>query len=520
MTLKPIKNALISVSDKTEIVEFAKSLIALNTTIYSSGGTYKTLVNAGIVAKEVAEYTQFPEIMGGRIKTLHTKIHGGILARRGVDEDDMRRHDIMAIDLVVVNLYPFVETIKDPDTTLEQAIENIDIGGPTMIRSAAKNHCDVCVIVDNSDYNTLITALQNGGTDLATRQLLAQKAFAHTACYDAAIQQYLARHTEQIFTEQLPLAFTKKQELRYGENPHQTASFYTTDNQKLFCVGNCRQIQGKELSYNNIADADAAIHCLSQFSDPSCVIVKHANPCGVATDSGKTSITDIYQRAFNADKESAFGGIIAINCALTGQLAQQILNNQFTEVIIAPTASEEAQEILQSKPKIRLLLCDRPMQHPTKQLNYKSVRGGLLVQSSDDKLISLADCEVVTTTQPTATQLSDLSFAWKVAKCVKSNAIVYAKDLGIIGIGAGQMSRVNSARIAVHKAEQAGFSIAGSAMASDAFFPFRDSVDEAAKNGISCIVQPGGSIRDSEVINAANEHNIAMVLTKTRHFYH
>ena len=518
-----IKNAIISVSNKAGIVEFAKHLQALKINVYSSGGTCRLLRENNIAATEIASYTKFPEMMGGRIKTLHPKIHGGILARRDTDAQDLIEHNIVAFDLVVVNLYPFVATINKADCSYAEAVENIDIGGPTMLRSAAKNHKDVAVVVDTNDYRQLIEKIAAGTIDFDYRKLLAFKAFNHTADYDTSIQNYLAKQLDIKFPQQLQLSFSKKQNLRYGENPHQSAAFYSNDDTQIFAISNCRQLQGKELSFNNIADADAAINCLSQFANttPACVIVKHANPCGVAIGNNSDTIISVYQRAYAIDTESAFGGIIAINQTVESELASTIINTQFAEVIIAPTFSKQALQILSAKKNIRILESANAIEHNTnKQLLYKSVRGGLLVQNYDDLIIDVTKAEVVTNVKPSVAQLADLDFAWKVAKSVKSNAIVYAKNLSVIGIGAGQMSRVNSARIAIEKAKQANLEIAGSVMASDAFLPFRDSVDTAANNNIKCIVQPGGSRNDAKVIAAANDNNIAMVFTKTRHFYH
>lgn len=519
-----VTRALISVSDKTGIVEFAKQLSALGIEILSTGGTYKLLKDNQIQVVEVSEHTGFPEMMDGRVKTLHPKIHGGILARRGLDEAVMAEHNIAPIDLVVVNLYPFAQTVAKPDCTLADAIENIDIGGPTMVRAAAKNHASVGIIVNASDYDSVIAELkQNKTLSQKTRFDLAVKAFEHTAQYDGMIAQYLGcRLNDEVeqFARTFNVQMNKAQDLRYGENPHQTASFYVESNAKEASISTAKQLQGKELSYNNIADTDAALECVKSFAKPACVIVKHANPCGVAVSLD--GILDAYNLAYATDPESAFGGIIAFNRELDVETAKAIIERQFVEVIIAPSIADGVLAVTESKKNVRVLVCGKlpKIDERQAQFDFKRVNGGLLVQEQDLGMITKDDLKVVTDVAPTDEQLDDLIFAWKVAKYVKSNAIVYAKNRQTVGIGAGQMSRVNSARIAAIKAEHAGLEVQGAVMASDAFFPFRDGIDNAAKAGIKCIIQPGGSMRDEEVIAAANEHGIAMVFTGMRHFRH
>lgn len=519
--IQPVKRALISVSDKTGIVEFAQSLQALGVEILSTGGTYRLLKDNNVAVTEVSEYTGFPEMMDGRVKTLHPKVHGGILGRRGQDDAVMQEHGIDAIDMVVVNLYPFAATVAKPDCTLEDAIENIDIGGPTMVRAAAKNHAYVNIVVNAADYQSLIAEMQanDGGTSYATRFDLAIKAYEHTAAYDGAIANYFGQKVpggEAEFPRTFNLQFNKAQTMRYGENPHQRSAFYVEDAISEASIATATQIQGKELSYNNIADTDAALECVKQFSEPACVIVKHANPCGVAVAA---TIAEAYQLAFATDSESAFGGIIAFNRELDGPTASAIVDKQFVEVIIAPSISQAAIDAVSAKKNVRLLASGE-WQAPAKALDYKRVNGGLLVQDRDLAVITAADLKVASKRQPSEAEIRDLLFAWKVAKFVKSNAIVYAKNSQTIGVGAGQMSRVNSARIAAIKAEHAGLEVKGSVMASDAFFPFRDGIDNAAANGIAAVIQPGGSMRDEEVIAAADEHGMAMVFTGIRHFRH
>ncbi|KUJ82760.1 bifunctional phosphoribosylaminoimidazolecarboxamide formyltransferase/IMP cyclohydrolase [Microbulbifer flavimaris] len=517
-----IRRALISVSDKSGIVEFARELSAMGVELLSTGGTHRQLKEAGIPVVEVSDYTGFPEMMDGRVKTLHPKVHGGILGRRGTDDAVMSEHGITPIDMVVVNLYPFAQTVANPDCTLPDAIENIDIGGPTMVRAAAKNHKDVAIVVNASDYNGIIAEMKanDGALNQASRFDLAVKAFEHTASYDGAIANYLGAiqgGEKKPFPRTFNSQFIKKLDLRYGENPHQKSAFYAEANPAEASIATSEQLQGKELSYNNIADTDAALECVKAFSEPACVIVKHANPCGVAIAD---TIGKAYDLAFATDTESAFGGIIAFNRELDGETARTIVDRQFVEVIIAPSVSDEARAAVAEKKNVRLLACGQWSEERQPALDYKRVNGGLLVQDRDDGIITAADLKVVSKRQPTEEEIRDLLFTWKVAKFVKSNAIVYGKDGRTIGVGAGQMSRVNSARIAAIKAEHAGLEVKGSMMASDAFFPFRDGIDNAAAVGISCVIQPGGSIRDEEVIAAADEHDMAMVFTGMRHFRH
>ena len=519
--LVKVRRALISVSDKSGIGEFASALRALGVELLSTGGTYRLLRELGLDVTEVADYTGFPEMMDGRVKTLHPKVHGGILGRRGQDDDVMAAHGIDPIDMVVVNLYPFSATVANPDCTVEDAIENIDIGGPTMVRAAAKNHPFVTIVVNASDYGEILSEMQsNGGsTSLESRFNLAIKAYEHTAAYDGAIANHfgtLVPDGSPKFPRTFNAQFHKVQEMRYGENPHQQAAFYVEANPAEAGIATARQIQGKELSYNNVADTDAALECVKNFHQPACVIVKHANPCGVAIAG---SISEAYDLAFATDTESAFGGIIAFNRELDTKTAASIVERQFVEVIIAPSVSEEAAALVADKKNVRLLSCGE-WSAPGPALDYKRVNGGLLIQDRDLGMIIRDDLTVVSKCQPTEQQLQDLMFAWIVAKFVKSNAIVYAANGQTIGVGAGQMSRINSARIAVIKAEHAGLSVQGSVMASDAFFPFRDGIDNAGQAGIAAIIQPGGSIRDDEVIAAADEHGMAMVFTGMRHFRH
>ena len=515
-----ITRALISVSDKTGIVDFARSLQAQDVEILSTGGTAKLLAQSGISVIEVGDYTGFPEMMDGRVKTLHPKVHGGILGRRGTDEAVMAEHGIPPIDMIVVNLYPFESTIANPDCDLPTAIENIDIGGPTMLRAAAKNHAAVTVVTDAADYSRILQEMaENGGAvSSATRFDLAVKTFEHTARYDGAIANYLGARTggeTTTFPRTLSLQFKQVQTMRYGENPHQQAAFFVEHNVTEAGISTARQLQGKALSYNNIGDTDAALECVKQFDEgPACVIVKHANPCGVALGD---NLLEAYNRAYSTDPESAFGGIIAFNHELDAETAQAIVERQFVEVIIAPSISAEAVEVVSAKKNVRLLTCGE-WSEPGARLDYKRVNGGLLVQDADLALHN--ELRVVTQRTPTEQEMIDLLFTWRVAKYVKSNAIVYGRDSMTIGVGAGQMSRINSARIAGIKAEHAGLAVPGSVMASDAFFPFRDGLDNAAAAGIAAVIQPGGSMRDEEVIAAADEHNIAMVFTGMRHFRH
>jgi phosphoribosylaminoimidazolecarboxamide formyltransferase/IMP cyclohydrolase len=517
-----IRRALISVSDKTGIIPFAQALHALNIEILSTGGTYKLLAGAGIPAIEISEYTGFPEMMDGRVKTLHPKVHGGILARRDVDQAVMAEHGIPPIDLVVVNLYPFEATVAKPDCDLPTAIENIDIGGPTMLRAAAKNNRFVAVVVNPSDYAPVLTALQTHDCclDQTLRFDLAVKTFEHTAAYDGAIANYLgARLAPEVstFPRTFNTQFHHKQGMRYGENPHQQAAFYVEKSPAEASISTAEQLQGRELSYNNIADTDAALECVKSFAEPACVIVKHANPCGVAIAE---SPLRAYELAFQTDPTSAFGGIIAFNRELDAATAKRIVEQQFTEVIIAPSIAPEALAITATKQNVRVLSCGSWAQERAPGLDYKRVNGGLLVQDRDIHVISRDDLKVVSKRAPTEGEIRDMLFAWTVAQFVKSNAIVYCKNNQTIGIGAGQMSRVYSARIAGIKAADEKLEVPGSVMASDAFFPFRDGIDAAAAAGITAVIQPGGSMRDEEVIAAADEAGIAMVFTSIRHFRH
>jgi phosphoribosylaminoimidazolecarboxamide formyltransferase/IMP cyclohydrolase len=521
--LKKVSRALISVSDKNGIVDFARALQELNIELLSTGGTFRLLKENNISVTEVSDYTNFPEMMDGRVKTLHPKVHGGILGRRGVDDEVMEKHSIKPIDMVIVNLYPFASTVSDPTCTLPDAIENIDIGGPTMVRSAAKNHKDVAVLVNNNDYAEVVEELKKnqGQLKYQTRYELMVKAFEHTAGYDGMIANHFgARGTDNTardFSNTFNMQYFKTQEMRYGENPHQKAAFYTEASPTEASVATAKQLQGKELSFNNIADTDAALECVKQFDEPACVIVKHANPCGVAVAA---DIGAAYELAFATDPESAFGGIIAFNRELDSKTARAICEKQFVEVIIAPTVSADASAVVAEKKNVRLLACGMWDSQRPNDFDYKRVNGGLLIQDRDNGMVCERDLKVASKRIPTSSEMSDMLFAWKVAKMVKSNAIIYAKNNQTIGVGAGQMSRINSARIAGIKAEHAGLDVVGAVMASDAFFPFRDGIDNAGKAGISCIIQPGGSMRDDEVITAANEHGMAMVFTGMRHFRH
>ncbi len=521
LELVKVKRALISVSDKAGIGEFASALREMGVELLSTGGTYRLLQELGLDVTEVADYTGFPEMMDGRVKTLHPKVHGGILGRRGQDDSIMAAHGIDPIDMVVVNLYPFAATVANPDCSLEDAIENIDIGGPTMVRAAAKNHRFVNIVVNATDYSAVISEMRasGGSTALATRFNLAIKAFEHTAAYDGAIANHFGRRVpggSQKFPRTFNTQFHKVQEMRYGENPHQQAAFYVEANPAEAGIATARQIQGKELSYNNVADTDAALECVKNFQQPACVIVKHANPCGVAVAE---NISKAYDLAFATDTESAFGGIIAFNRELDAATAASIVDRQFVEVIIAPSVSADAAALVADKKNVRLLVCGK-WSSPGPALDYKRVNGGLLVQDRDLGMITRDELRVVSKRQPTEQQIQDLLFAWTVAKFVKSNAIVYAINGQTVGVGAGQMSRINSARIAAIKAEHAGLPVKGSVMASDAFFPFRDGIDNAGQAGVAAVIQPGGSIRDEEVIAAADEHGMAMVFTGMRHFRH
>jgi len=517
-----VKQALISVSEKNGVLELARALTQMNVSILSTGGTAKMLAQNGIAVTEVADYTGYPEMLDGRLKTLHPKIHGGLLARRDSPDHMAAIKDagIEPIDLVVVNLYPFTQAIARPGCTFAEAIENIDIGGPSMLRAAAKNHAGVAVVVDPADYPALIAEMKASGGKVgaATRFELAKKVFTHTAAYDGAISNYLTgldgELNSQAFPARLSLQFAKLQDMRYGENPHQSAAFYR-DNQpapgSLSCYA---QLQGKELSYNNVGDADAAWECVKSFTEPACVIVKHANPCGVAV--GKT-VLEAYQRAFQTDPTSAFGGIIAFNRPVDAATAEAV-GKQFTEVLIAPGYDAGARKTLEAKANVRVLAV--PLAGGGNQYDFKRVGGGLLVQTPDAKNVAPADLRVVSKKQPTAAQMTDLMFAWRVAKYVKSNAIVFCGGGMTLGVGAGQMSRIDSARIAAIKAKNAGLSLEGSVVASDAFFPFRDGVDVIAQAGAKALIQPGGSLRDEEVVNAADELGLVMAYTGIRHFRH
>ncbi|MBC8025871.1 MAG: bifunctional phosphoribosylaminoimidazolecarboxamide formyltransferase/IMP cyclohydrolase [Steroidobacteraceae bacterium] len=520
--LVTIRRALLSVSDKTGLVDFARTLATRKIELLSTGGTAQTLRDAGLEVIDVSTYTGFPEIMDGRVKTLHPRVHGGLLGRRGVDDAVMAKHDIPPIDLLVVNLYPFAQTVAKPDCTYADAIENIDIGGPAMVRAASKNHESVTVVVDPADYAMVIGDLDAnaGATSIDTRSRLAAKAFAHTAKYDTMVSSYLLRregNAADTFPATLPLVYEKIQDLRYGENPHQQAAFYREPGARGSCVANATMLQGKELSFNNIADTDTAVECVRVFNEPACVIVKHANPCGVAT---AVSLADAYDRAYRTDPTSAFGGIIALNRELDAETAAAIAGRQFVEVIAAPSVSAEAAKVLAGKQNVRVLVVGPLNLNCPSEFEYRGVVGGLLVQSRDTALARPETFKIVSEKNPTPTQYADLWFAWRVCKYVKSNAIVFARDGMTIGVGAGQMSRVYSTRVAALKAKDEGLTVEGSAMASDAFFPFRDGIDVAAEYGINAIVQPGGSKRDEEVIAAANEHGMTMVFTGMRHFRH
>lgn len=517
----PIKRALISVSDKTGVVSFAQGLAAQGVQILSTGGTCRLLISEGVPVTEVSDHTDFPEMMDGRVKTLHPKIHGGILGRRGTDDAVMAKNAIGAIDLVVVNLYPFEATVANPDCTLADAIENIDIGGPTMVRAAAKNHRDVTIVVDNNDFESVLAELAaHGGTSEALRFDLAVKAFEHTAGYDGAIANHLGKRLDGKELSDFPrtanFQFARSSVMRYGENPHQNAAFYTDRNTSEVGVGTATLHQGKPLSYNNVADADAAIECVKSFDQPACVIVKHANPCGVAVAG---TLLEAYKLAFETDTESAFGGIVAFNRALDAETLSTIIDSQFVEVITAPEIEGAALKAATGKPNVRVMSTGYWGERSA-TWDIKKVNGGLLIQDRDDHVITQEDLTVVSERAPSEQEMRDMLFAWRVAKFVKSNAIIYALNERTIGVGAGQMSRVNSARIAAIKAEHAGLEVTDAVMASDAFFPFRDGIDNAAERGIKAVIQPGGSIRDDEIIAAANEAGIAMVFTGVRHFRH
>jgi phosphoribosylaminoimidazolecarboxamide formyltransferase/IMP cyclohydrolase len=521
-TLVPVRRALISVSDKTGLVDFAHGLDALGVSLVSTGGSAAALRQGGVPVSDVSQLTGFPEIMDGRVKTLHPKVHGGLLGRRGTDDAVMAQHDIAPIDLLIVNLYPFEATTARPDCTLPDAIENIDVGGPAMLRAAAKNHDHVAVVVDPADYAEILEALAHGGTTLNLRRRLAAKAFAHTARYDGVIANWLGARPEgeriDPFAPTLNLSYELKQVLRYGENPHQGGALYVENHVTAGTVAAARVLAGKELSYNNIADADAALECVKAFrKTPACVIVKHSNPCGVALGA---DLGEAYERAYACDPVSAFGGIIAFNRTLDAATAETIIKRQFVEVVIAPDVEAGALAALNAKPNVRVLASGQWDENPSSSLDFRRIAGGLLVQDTDRDTLLMTDLKVVSRRVPDANELRDLLFAWHVAMFVKSNAIVYARDGYTVGIGAGQMSRVVSAKIAAMKAAEAGLEVRGCGMASDAFFPFRDGIDAAAEAGIRAVIQPGGSMRDNEVIAAADEHGMAMVFTGVRHFRH
>ena len=518
---QPLRRALLSVSDKTGLTGLARALAARGVELLSTGGTARALTDAGIAVREVAEVTGFPEIMAGRVKTLHPKIHGGLLGRRGTDEAVMAREGIVPIDLLVVNLYPFAATIARPGVSYDEAIENIDVGGPAMLRGAAKNHADVTVVVDPTDYDGLLQQLaaHDGATTFAFRAKLAAKAFAHTAGYDSLVADYLSgQHgpAAERFPPELRISLSRIATLRYGENPHQQAAFYRVPGAAADSVACAQVAQGKELSFNNIADADTALECVRQFPREACVIVKHANPCGVATAA---SLAEAYERAYRTDPVSAFGGIIAFNRPLDAATARRILGQQFVEVLVVPALLPGCAEVLAEKPNVRVLLTGA-LQAARPERELRSVGGGALVQDRDVGRIDVDGLPCVTSRQPTAQERRDLAFAWSVARFVKSNAIVFARDEATVGVGAGQMSRVYSSRIGAIKAEDAGLTVRGAVVASDAFFPFRDGVDVAAGQGVTAVIQPGGSVRDAEVIAAANEHGLAMLFTGMRHFRH
>jgi len=519
--LLPVRRALLSVSDKSGVLELARELLKRNIQILSTGGTAKLLADNGLAVREVGSVTGFPEIMDGRVKTLHPKIHGGLLGRRGIDDAVMQEHQIEPIDLLVVNLYPFAQTIARAGATYADAVENIDIGGPAMLRAAAKNHTFVAVIVDPDDYTKVLAELDaSGGTSQETRSRLAAKAFAHTARYDTVVAKYLADANgiaAESFPQTLPLVFEKAQELRYGENPHQRGAFYRDPTARGASIATAHCLQGKELSFNNIADADTALECVRQFDEPACVIVKHANPCGVAVAA---SPLEAYDRAYRTDPTSAFGGIIAFNRELDEVAAGAIIDRQFVEVLAAPSISPGAQKVLAARPNVRVLEVGDLHAAPAAEAEYRSVTNGLLAQTRDNGRVSAAELKVVTRRRPSASELADLLIAWRVCKFVKSNAIVFVRERATVGVGAGQMSRVYSTRIAAMKADDENLSVPGSVMASDAYFPFRDGIDVAAEYGIKAVIQPGGSIRDAEVIVAADEHGMAMVFTGMRHFRH
>jgi phosphoribosylaminoimidazolecarboxamide formyltransferase/IMP cyclohydrolase len=519
---RTIRRALLSVSDKRGLVELARALVAHGIELVSTGGTARALRDAGVAVRDVSALTGFPEIMDGRVKTLHPSVHGALLGRSGTDDAVMREHGIEPIDLLVVNLYPFEQTVAAADCTLADGVENIDIGGPAMLRAAAKNHERVSVVVDPDDYDALVAALPQGGPDAMQRRALAAKTYAHTSRYDGRVAMWLGARANDSgaplrFAPTLTLDFERGQPLRYGENPHQAGALYVERDAPSGVVASATLRSGKELSYNNLADADAALECVKQLGEsPACVIVKHANPCGVAIGP---DLAEAYERAYATDPVSAFGGIIAFNAAPDAALVERILARQFVEVLVAPSFGGAALAAAGAKPNVRLLETGA-WTAGAAVLDFKRIAGGVLVQDGDRDAVTRASLKVATKRQPSAEELDDLLFAWRVAMFVKSNAIVYARGHRTIGIGAGQMSRVVSAKIAALKAEEAKLEVAGSVMASDAFFPFRDGIDAAAAAGVSAVIQPGGSMRDKEVIAAADEHGLAMVFTGVRHFRH
>ncbi|MEO7252558.1 MAG: bifunctional phosphoribosylaminoimidazolecarboxamide formyltransferase/IMP cyclohydrolase [Arenimonas sp.] len=517
----PVRRALLSVSDKSGVLDLARELLALDVELLSTGGTASALREAGIAVRDVSEVTGFPEIMDGRVKTLHPRIHGGLLGRDGTDDAVMAEHGIAPIDLLVVNLYPFAAAVAKPDCSFAEGVENIDIGGPAMLRAAAKNHARVCVLVEPAQYADALTALKAGGTSAAQRRGFAANAYAHTSQYDGQVSQWLSARAENpdapdAWPKSFHLSLALASPLRYGENPHQRGALYVEKAAVAGSVAAARFVQGKELSYNNLADADAALECVKAFAAPACVIVKHANPCGVAVAG---DLLTAYQRAYAVDPTSAFGGIIAFNQPLDAATAAEILKRQFVEVVLAPSIAADALPLFAKKPNVRVLSVG-DLRATVPGLEYKRIAGGLLVQDADSDALAASDLTVVSRRAPSPEQMRDLLFAWKVAMYVKSNAIVYAREQQTIGIGAGQMSRVVSARIAGLKADEAGLPVPGAVMASDAFFPFRDGIDAAAAAGIVAVIQPGGSMRDADVIAAADEHDMAMVFTGRRHFRH
>lgn len=514
---KKIKRALISVSKKSGVVELAQVLARLNIEIISTGGTARLLQENNISVIQVSDYTGHPEMMSGRIKTLHPKIHGGILGRQE-DLEELKTLGIGAIDLVIVNLYPFSEVVSNPKSTPSEIIENIDIGGPTMLRAAAKNHAEVTVVTNKDDYKTVINELENcGGISASTRLRLAEIAFSHSASYDDAISNYLTSGEGLSYPSTLNLQFHKNSDMRYGENPHQKAAFYEDTNPPPGTIAGAKQLQGKSLSFNNIVDADAGLECVHSFEDIACVIIKHGNPCGVAIGKNTEAA---YKLAYETDPTSSFGGIIAFNRAVDGVTAKTIIETQFVELVVSPEINQDAKKIFSSKPNVRLIESGYPTSETFSQTHYKRVSGGLLIQECDYLISKDDQFEIVSEKTPSDLELLDLLFAWKVAKYVKSNAIILASQQRTVGIGAGQMSRVDSARIAITKAKEQNMQISGCSMASDAFFPFPDAIETAAKYGITSVIQPGGSMRDNEIIETVNKNKMSMICTGMRHFRH